>query len=83
MLQKSRVLQIQGVMGEAVIAYREPLTTQEMRRPRLSRRVNNTAIFSPWLDFTICEMIWNAVNNMKSFIPIVFLVALAVLFMQR
>jgi hypothetical protein len=45
MLQKSRVLQIQGVKGEAVVSYRKPLTTQEMRYPRLSRRVNKPVIF--------------------------------------
>jgi len=28
--------------GEAVVLYREPLTTKEMRYPRLSRRVKNT-----------------------------------------
>jgi len=33
--------QIQGVEGEAVVIYREPSTTQEMRYHRLSRRVNN------------------------------------------
>ncbi|MBW1732681.1 MAG: hypothetical protein JRJ75_17735 [Deltaproteobacteria bacterium] len=42
-LQKSRMLQVQGVKGEAVVSYAESLTTQEMRCPRLSRRVNNTA----------------------------------------
>ena len=33
--------EIQGVKGEAVVNYREPLTTKEMRYPRLSRRVEN------------------------------------------
>ncbi len=42
-LQKSRVLQIQGVKGAAVVIYRKPLTTLEMRCHRLSRRVNNMA----------------------------------------
>ncbi len=41
-LQKSRILQILGVKGEAVVSYCEPLTTQEMRYHRLSRKVNNT-----------------------------------------
>jgi len=45
MLQKSRVLQIRGVKGEAVVLYCEPLTTKEMRYPRLSHRVNNMAAF--------------------------------------
>ena len=31
--------------GEAVVAYCEPLTTKEVQYPRLSRRVNNMAIF--------------------------------------
>ena len=44
-LQKSRVLQIQGVKGAAVVIYRKPLTTLEMRCHRLSRRVNNMAAF--------------------------------------
>jgi len=30
-LQKPRIPQIQGVKGEAVLGYCEPLTTQEMR----------------------------------------------------
>jgi len=38
-LQKSRMLQIQGIEGEAVVIYREPSITKEMRYPRLSRRV--------------------------------------------
>ena len=45
MLQKSRVLQIQGVKGEAVVIYRKSLTTLEMRCHRLSRRVNKMAVF--------------------------------------
>ncbi|MES0362550.1 MAG: hypothetical protein ABUK14_01230 [Desulfobacteria bacterium] len=32
--------QIQGVKGEAVVSYCEPLTTLEMGYHRLSRRVN-------------------------------------------
>jgi len=39
MLQKFRKLQIRGVQGEAVYAYREPWKTKEIRLPRLSRRV--------------------------------------------
>jgi hypothetical protein len=45
-LQKSRMPQIQGVKGEAVVLYREPLTTQEMWDYRLSRRVKNMAFSS-------------------------------------
>jgi hypothetical protein len=40
-LQKSRMLQIQDAKGEAVVIYREPLATLEMRYHRLSRRVKN------------------------------------------
>ena len=42
-LQKSRMPQILDVEGEAVVLYREASTTQEIRYPRLSRRVNNMA----------------------------------------
>jgi hypothetical protein len=38
--------QILGVEDEVVVLYREPSTTQEMRYPRLSRRVNKTAVLS-------------------------------------
>ena len=34
---------MQGVEGEAVVDYAEPLTTQQMRCDRLSTRVNNGA----------------------------------------
>ena len=44
-LQKSRVLQIQGVKGAAVVIYRKPLTTLEMGCHRLSRGGNNMAAF--------------------------------------
>ncbi len=44
-LQKSRVLQIQGVKGAAVVIYRKPLTTLDMRCHPLSRRVTNMAAF--------------------------------------
>jgi hypothetical protein len=44
-LQKPRVLQMQGVKGEAVVVYADPLTTQQMLYHRLSRRVNNMAAF--------------------------------------
>ncbi len=36
-LQKLRMLQIRDVKGEAVVNYREPLTTKEMQYPRLFR----------------------------------------------
>ena len=51
-LQESRVPQICGVKGEAVVLYREPLTTKEMWYPRLSHRVNNMAVFRCFQDFT-------------------------------
>jgi hypothetical protein len=47
--------QIQGVEGEAVVCYAEPLTTQEMRYHRLSQRVNNLAGFSLFVDITPSE----------------------------
>jgi hypothetical protein len=50
MLQKSRMLEIQGVKGEAVVSYCESLTTKEMRYHRLSRRVNNGAFSGSRLD---------------------------------
>jgi hypothetical protein len=43
-LQKPRVLQTQGVKGEAVVVYADPLRTQQMLYRRLSRRVNNMAV---------------------------------------
>jgi hypothetical protein len=54
-LQKSRMPQILGVEGEAVVLYREPSTTKEMRYPRLSRRVNKMAAFSCFQDATCSE----------------------------
>jgi hypothetical protein len=35
---------MQGVKGEAVVVYADPLTTQQMLYHRLSRRVNNMAV---------------------------------------
>jgi len=40
------MLQIQGVDGEAVVIYCEPLVRLEMRHPRLSHWVNNIAVFT-------------------------------------
>jgi hypothetical protein len=42
---------MQGVKGEAVVVYADPLRTQQMLYHRLSRRVNNMAVF---LDITRC-----------------------------
>jgi hypothetical protein len=52
--------QVQGVEGEAVVCYAEPLRTQEMRYHRLSRRVNNMAGFSLFVDVTHSEPIKRA-----------------------
>jgi len=38
------MLQLQGIKGEAVIIYCEPLITQKMEYYRLSRRVNKMKI---------------------------------------
>jgi len=51
-LQKSRVLQIQRLKGAAVVIYCKPLTMLEMRCHRLSRRVNNMAVFH-WFQYAI------------------------------
>jgi hypothetical protein len=48
---------MQGVKGEAVVIYAEPLTTQQMRYHRLSRRVNNSANIISLLDFTTCAFV--------------------------
>jgi len=45
-LQKSKMLQIQGAEGEAVVIYCEPSATPEMRHLRLSHWVNNMAVFT-------------------------------------
>jgi len=45
-LQKSKLLQIQGAEGEAVVIYCEPLATMEMRHTRLSNWANNMAVFA-------------------------------------
>ena len=57
MLQKSRMPQIQDGKGEAVVIYAESLTTPEMRYPRLSRRVNNSANMIAFLEFTVCAFV--------------------------
>jgi hypothetical protein len=43
---------MQGVKGEAVVVYADPLTTPQMRYHRLSRRVNNMTVFPGFLDIT-------------------------------
>ena len=56
LLQKSVMFQFQGIKGEAVVTYREPLITQEMEYHRLSRRVKNMVFFL-FLDITNCEFL--------------------------
>jgi hypothetical protein len=67
MLQKLRMLEMQGVKGDAVVSYCEPLTTQQMRYHRLSRRVNNSANIIPSLDLTICAFVGDARKSIKLF----------------
>jgi len=43
---------MQNVKGLAVVVYAECLTTKQMRYHRLSRRVNNRAIMTWFLDIT-------------------------------
>ena len=43
---------MEGVKGLAVVIYAESLTTQQVRRHRLSQRVNNRAIMMWVLDLT-------------------------------
>jgi hypothetical protein len=64
-LQKSRMPQILGVEGEAVVLYREPSTTKEMRYPRLSRRVNKMAAFCCFQDPTSSELQQGIENEKK------------------
>ncbi|MCJ7774460.1 MAG: hypothetical protein MUP22_15155, partial [Desulfobacterales bacterium] len=42
--RKLRMLQLQGIKGEAVIIYCDPLITQKMGHYQLSRRVNKMKI---------------------------------------
>jgi hypothetical protein len=63
MLQKPRMVQIQGVEGEAVVSYREPSTTKEMRHDRLSQGVKNRANSSSVQDATSGQ---GQVNRLQS-----------------
>jgi hypothetical protein len=56
--------QILGVEGEAVVLYREPSTTQEMRYPRLSRRVNKMAVFCCF-EAATCSELQQGIENEK------------------
>ena len=45
---------MQGVKGEAVVVYADPLTTRQVLYHRLSRRVNNMAVFLiSWMSITV------------------------------
>jgi hypothetical protein len=52
--------------GEAVVVYREPFTTQEMRYHQLSRRVNDMAVFPTFLDISRSELDNVAQNDRKN-----------------
>ena len=73
--------QILGVEGEAVVLYREPSTTQEMRYPRLSRRVNKMALFLCFQDAT-CSGFEDSIKNNEIARICSFLAYVAILFMQ-
>ena len=73
--------QILGVEGEAVVLYREPSTTQEMRYPRLSRRVNKMAVFSCFQD-TTSSGFQHSIKNKEIACICSFLAYVAILFMQ-
>ena len=81
-MQKSRMVQIQGVEGEAVVVYREPETTKEMCYPRLSQRVKNMTIFSyPWNSHKVdsCNELKKGRIPCDSFFSLIF----GMFFMQR
>ena len=63
---------MQDGKGEAVVIYREPLTTQQMRYHRLSRRVNNMAGFSHFIDVTGGEFHKIAQKNRKARLLLLF-----------
>ena len=73
--------QILGVEGEAVALYREPSTTQEMQYPRLSHRVNKTAVF-PCFQNTICSGFQESIKNEEMAYICSFQTYFAILFMQ-
>jgi hypothetical protein len=57
---------MQGVKGKAVVAYAEPLTTQQMQHRRLSRRVRNVDVFPRSLDVTNSEFDQNPQKRAKT-----------------
>ena len=71
LLQKSVMFQFQGIKGEAVVTYREPLITQEMEYHRLSRRVKNMAFL---LNFWISPGVnsWNIAMLLVNVLLMVF-----------
>ncbi len=52
--------ELQGIKGEAVVVYRDPLITQEMGYPRLSRRVNKMKI-----KIDSCTSLMEEIPNVK------------------
>jgi len=62
-LQKWRMLQVQRIKGEAVVSYRKPLTTQEMRYPPLSRGANKSVILILSIDSTGAYIIWGSCSK--------------------
>ena len=76
--------QILGVEGEAVPRVRgtgELSTTQEMRYPRLSRRVNKMAVF-PCFQDAACSGFEQSIKNEELYYICSFLTYFAILFMQ-
>ena len=72
---------MQGVRGKAVVHYAEPLTTQQMRRDRLSRRVKNMAVFLVfWISLAVhsTKMLEKAAKKVYCY----FIEHFAMLFMQ-
>ena len=56
-LQKSRALYIQGVKGEAVTVYCEPLATKEMQLPSAFPKGKQHGDFGVLLEFTNSEVL--------------------------
>jgi len=66
MLQKPRMPQIQGVKGEAVLRYCEPLRTQEMRHHTAFPTGKKQGHFLSKQDYTYGEFKINYVSVLKS-----------------
>ncbi len=82
-LQKSKIPQIQGAKGDAIVSYCEPLGTQEMLYHRLSRGVNNTANIIASLHLTIGVVAWKGLVAIQLAVLIAVWHTPAVLFMQH